>query len=207
MKTNHLVVLLIGLLVAGCVSVKQDPVQKSYWALDVARSGPAAAAADSKPVLRVKSLKISPLYEKRSLVYRTDEMSYRSDFYNEFLIAPGMMFTALTTEWLDKSGLFSLVLDTPSKTLPDYVLEGAVNHLYGDFRTAGAPRAVLSMQLFLIDSRRPDYPVVVQRRYRERIPIPSRSAEDLVLGWNQAYQKILKDFEAALTEAKLKGNA
>jgi cholesterol transport system auxiliary component len=203
LKIPVLALLTSLLLVTGaCVNVKQGPPEKRYYALTVTR----AAKPDSNGtayVLRVKPFRVSALYEDKGFVYRDGELNYISDFYNEFLVSPGPMLTGEVVKWLNASKVFKTVLDTPSQVLPEYVLEGAVTSLYGDFRDLKNPKAVMEIQFFLIAADLPKAGVVAQGQFRKELAITSPTASALVKGWNDALVGILIDFENMLTAQKL----
>ncbi|MFH1137846.1 MAG: ABC-type transport auxiliary lipoprotein family protein [Pseudomonadota bacterium] len=199
---NHslLALLALTLVVSACVSVKQNYPEKRYFALNPARPAlaPTIDRAAHKTILRIRPLRVSPGYEGRGLVYRTGPMEYSSDFYNEFLISPGLMFTDVFREWLNAAGLFEAVLDAPSQVLPDYILEGAVNCLQGDYRDDKAPQAVLEMQLFLIDASKSRSAIILQKHYRQEINLDNNDPQTLVNGWSRGLTAILADFEESL---------
>ena len=92
--------ILLGLsFLAGCVNFKRSFPEKRRFSLDVAREG-TARHAGSKAVLRVCRFDVSPRYEARALAYRTNELSYESDYYNEFVISPGLLITEEVRQWL-----------------------------------------------------------------------------------------------------------
>jgi hypothetical protein len=85
-------------------------------------------------------------------------------------------------------------------------LEGTVNALYGDFRNANSPRAVLEMEFFLT-SEIPGKPgILMQKRYAKSLPLTGRTPEALVKGWNEALEEILTPLAADLKAAALKGS-
>ena len=66
---------------------------------------------DTGKVLTVRRIRVTPKYEGKGLVYRLSELSYESDFYNEFFISPVSMFTEEIRKQLSESGLFKIVVD------------------------------------------------------------------------------------------------
>ena len=186
----------------SCSMVGTQQADKSLYALSVSRpEGGTAQLTDRS--LRVFKFRVSPRYEGRNLVYRASEAAYESDYYSEFLIPPGQIMTEEVRRWLDESGMFARVINTVSQVMPEYVLEGAVNALYGDFRDSARPLAVLEVQLFLIDHSETSPRIVVQKEYAEKIVLKDRDADTLVQGWNQALTRIMTDFEAGLRAAQL----
>lgn len=194
---------LLVILLAGCAGIQKSYPDKRYFALEAPRSvrttSPASAA-----VIRLRHFRVTPAYEGKELVYRTGDLTYQSDFYNEFFIFPTAMMMEATRSWLDDSGLFQYVVDAPSQVMPDYTLEGVLTALYGDYRDQQAPKAVLGLQ-FLITSGRESRPeIVFHSEYRREVPLNNGRPETLVAGWNEALSRILSDFEADLRSRTLK---
>ncbi|MBF0530746.1 MAG: hypothetical protein HQK55_16065, partial [Deltaproteobacteria bacterium] len=157
--------LFLGLLMAltACSGLKQSYPEKYYYALNAQR--PAQNLPNSSgPNLLVGRFRVSPRYEGKSLVYRTGDLTYQADYYNEFLVSPASMFGETTGRWLAASGLFKAVLDGPSQILPDLTLECAVNSLYGDFRPDSLPKAILGMQVFLIQTSKSPSTIIWQHQ-------------------------------------------
>jgi ABC-type uncharacterized transport system auxiliary subunit len=186
----------------ACVNVKQLHPEKRYYALNVTRTSQPAPKSTAY-VLRVKPMRVTPMYDSKGFVYRDGDLNYLSDFYNEFLVPPGPMVTGEVVKWLQSSSLFKTVLDTPSQVLPEYVLEGAVTSLYGDFRDLKNPKAVLEIQFFLISATPPKADVVAQGQFRKELALSAASPADLVKGWNEALAEIMNDFENMLSSRKL----
>ena len=74
-------------MLAGCLSLDKGYPEKRSFVLDVAPEArePIPTAA---MVLRVNKLHVSPLFAGRAMVYRTADLQYESDFYDEWFIAP-----------------------------------------------------------------------------------------------------------------------
>lgn len=190
-------VLTLFLLLAGCMGRKY--VEKRTFLLDVSRNG-AVSPSESNGVLRVRTLRVSPQYENKGFVYRTGDMSYRSDFYNEFFTSPDSMITEKVREWLAGSGLFQNVVDFSGQVEPTHILEGEVIDLYGDYARGTQPRAVLAIGLLLLHDVSGRSEIVLQKRYRKEVPLKGDSPEDLVEGWTKALRQVLTDFERHLRE-------
>lgn len=183
--------------IAGCVSVDKSYPEKRYFTLDASRPE-SASPPDAGPVLRIRRFRVSPRYESKRFVYRRDDLSYTPDFYNEFLVSPDAMITDEVAKWLRGTRVFRHVTDSPSHVSPDYLLEGAVTVLHGDFRDQSDPRAVMEMQLSLIRSDKGEPRIAFHQTYREEIPLADMSPTALARGWNKAFGKILRDFESDL---------
>ena len=189
---------------AGCMSRKY--VEKGTFVLDVSRNG-AASPSDSTAILRVRTLRVSPRYEGKSFVYRTSDLGYESDYYNEFFSPPDTMMTEEVRDWLQGSGLFGEVVDYTGQLEHTHVLEGEVIDLYGDYSERGGARskAVLGVEFRFIQEIDAESKLIFQRRYRKAIPVASTAPDVLVQGWNDALRKILTELEADLRETPVSG--
>jgi len=199
--TYPVAIFALALLLSGCMSRKY--VERRSYALEISRDQ-VASSSETEAVLRVRNFRVSPRYEGKRLVYRSEDGSYESDFYNEFLTSPDTMITEEVRQWLAGSGLFQQVVDFSGQIEPTHILEGTVTDLYGDFSEGSQPRAALQMEFFLIQEVSGRSRVVFQKRYRKEAALKTDSPEAVVQGWNQALTYILADFERDLREIDLK---
>lgn len=195
--------LLLFLFLAGCSGLGKDYPERNYYILSVSRD-----VGDSSPVpeavLEIRRFQISPGFSGREFVYRKGDLGYVSDFYNQFFRPPVLLITEEVRRWLSESGLFRSVVDPTSTAEPDYVLEGNINELYGDFRMKGAPKAVMGIQFLLIGVQSASPRIAFQNSYRREVAIVSSSPDDLIEGWNDALVQILAAFEGDLRKAGLR---
>ncbi|MGH7853437.1 MAG: ABC-type transport auxiliary lipoprotein family protein [Candidatus Binatia bacterium] len=193
--------LLLSLFCFGCVSFERSYPEKRYFVIEVkdAKSG---NAGDGQ-ILSLSNLHISPRYADRGFIYRTSETEYESDFYNQFLSAPAVMITEETRRALAASAKFKFVVGPASSLTANYVLEGSINALYGDFRKPSAPAAVLEIEFFLHNENPGNPGIVLQKRYMKAVPLNERSPEALVRGWSEALEAITAMFVADVGDRKL----
>jgi ABC-type uncharacterized transport system auxiliary subunit len=188
------------LLCCGCVNLERSYPEKRYFVMEISESAIPAGTAGERS-LSVANLRISPRYADKSFVYRISEAGYESDFYNQFLSATDTMIGEEVRKGLAASRFFKYVVGPSNQLQPNYVLEGSINALYGDFRDLNAPAAVLEIEFFLHNEDAANAGIVMQKRYVKSVPLTSRSPEALVKGWNQALEAILatlvSDFKAA----------
>ncbi len=189
-------------LLAGCISMEKNYPDKRYFVLSAAGGG-AAANPGFNGVLLVSGLRVSPRYEGKSFVYRRTEASFESDFYNQFLISPGAILTEEVRRGLARAQVFQFVVGSSSQLDPTHVLEGTIDALYGDFRDAGSPKAVLEMEFFLSRESPAKADIVAQKRYSKSVAVNGNSPEALVKGWNDAFEAILSSLVADLKSTKL----
>ena len=201
--SSKVFITLVVALCSGCVGIEKSYPDKRYFVLEVsANTSPANPIANE--TLEVSNIRISPRYADKSFVYRTSESGYESDFYNQFLVAPASLITEEVRKGLTGSQVFKYVIGASNQSQPSYVLEGTVNALYGDFRNADSPRAVLEMEFFLT-SEIPGKPgILMQKRYAKSLPLTGRTPEALIKGWNQALEEILTSLASDLKAVSLK---
>lgn len=183
--------LLLALLLAACSGSPLDkpPVEQRYYTLDVER--PAPPRTGGTDVLAVRRFRASPGYEGRELVFATGQGAFRTDFYNVFFSAPAAMIGNEAREWLAASGIFQAVVAATSQADPRWALEGSLVAAYGE-----PGRAVLETQFLLLDVRAADAPVVMERTYRETVPVSDDAASALAAGLNRALAATLVRLEA-----------
>ncbi|HSE83385.1 MAG TPA: hypothetical protein VLB01_02410 [Thermodesulfobacteriota bacterium] len=120
--------LILFFALTGCAKIERSYPERNYYILNVSNTDLNSSPA-SEGVLEIRRLTISPTFTTREFFYRKGNLSYVSDFYNQFFRPPVMLITEETRKWLSESGLFKYVLDSSNSTRPDYVLEGWNNAL------------------------------------------------------------------------------
>lgn len=185
--------LAISAICLACAPLNRSYPDKKYFVLDI-QNKPAFKAALGNTVVRVKSFKAPQQYQNKNFVYRIGEHEFATDFYNEFLAPPPRMLAEEAAAWLESSGLFKHVITQSSQLLPDFIIEGSIENLYGDFSSQKDARAVVSIKLFLIDARRARSTILIQRTYDGSHPLKDNSPEALVAGWNKGLADIFDEF-------------
>ena len=193
--------LLLFVLSAGCVSLERSYPEKRYFVVELGENAQQSNPAGNQTLL-VSGLRISPRYADKSFVYRTSEAGYESDFYNQFLTSPETMLSEEVRKGLAASPAFKYVVGPSSQLQPNYILEGSVNALYGDFRNLDKPTAVLEIEFFLHNEDSGNPGIVLQKRYMKAVSLSGRSPEALVKGWSQALGSILTDLNTDLQKVK-----
>jgi cholesterol transport system auxiliary component len=191
-----MVALALTLTLTACTSFRQAQVAKRYYALDV--PSPSNTVISSKSVLQIARFRVSPQARGRSLIYRTKDLQYENDYYNEFLVPPENIFTEEARKHITARGLFGSVITKNSLVFPDYVLEGAVVRLYGDFRDPQAPLAVLEMDLFLLKTETVEPKIVFHRTYTKETALEKPTPGNLVAGYSRLAGEIFTEFEDEL---------
>jgi ABC-type uncharacterized transport system auxiliary subunit len=187
--------LLAGWLLPGCVRLGQRAPEKSSYVFSAERLATAPKAI-SPGVLQISPLRISPRFASRSFVYRHGTTRYQPDFYHVFLVSPASLVQEEVVRWLAASGIFSVVSTSAGPLPPDFLLQGHISELYGDFR-AGQSAAILEITFILLDHRS-DKNILLNRGYRSQIPLANATPEALIIAWNAALAHILSDLEEDL---------
>jgi uncharacterized lipoprotein YmbA len=205
-QSKHVTIFVVAVgvllvLLAGCMA--RRTVEKQTFVLDVSRNG-AVSSTGTDAVLRVRTLRVSPRYEGKSFVYQTDDLTYESDYYNQFFAPPDIMITEEVLEWLEGSGLFRQVMDFTGQGEDTHILEGEVINLYGGFSRGTQPKAVLNIRFSFVQDISGRSENLFQKHYRRELPLKVDSAKALVEGWNTALARILGDLEEDLRALDLK---
>lgn len=194
--------LILLLLFSGCVNLERSYPDRHFFVLEVNSAGQ-AASRPIKGILEITDMTVSPRYESQNFVYRLSDTSYESDFYNQFLIAPGALITDEVRKALAQSGVFEHVISSYTDLRANYRLQGVVNSLYGDFSKGAAGQAVIAMEFFLNKRTPAGEEIVLSERYTKSAPLDSRSPDALVKGWDHALEDILRSLVASLKSANL----
>jgi len=185
----------LALLAGGCAG--GAAYDRQYYILEAARPGEAIRPPINGS-LEVHRFGVDAAFAPKGLVYRLEEFEYETDAYRQFLIAPGVMVTERTRDWLADSNLFARVLPVGSRVAADYTLEGNVTALYGDFSKESAPAAVVEIRFFLLENTDPTETVAFAQTYRAATPVRDRTAEVFVEALDRSLADILARLEADL---------
>jgi cholesterol transport system auxiliary component len=176
-------------LLTGCLARPHLDKQSFMFALP-STSAPKAAAGGR--ILGLRTLQVAEPFEGPSFVYRTGEFSYDRDPYAEFIVHPAQGLFLPISSGLRETGGFSAVVETGSALKPNTLVEIHVVQLYGDFRPAEHPTAVLAIRFVFFDSPNgAPGKVILEREYSRAIPLKAQTAVALIEGWNQALAQIL----------------
>ncbi|MEG1832442.1 MAG: ABC-type transport auxiliary lipoprotein family protein [Burkholderiaceae bacterium] len=193
------VVVTAGLL-AGCsLSRPMPPV--SYYGIEPGSPVRVAAEVQRPESLRIGQVRVAASYAGAELVYRIDEVRFVNDFYHRLMAPPGAMLGNAIAVWLDAAGPMRSVA-APGAAVPSrYVLDLTVNALYGDFRPARTPQAVLRLQATLLDTASANSSALLERTIERSVTLPAASPEALVLGYSRALNEVLTELQPELARA------
>ena len=188
-------------LFTGCVSIEKSYPDKRYFVLDIALDASPQHPGEAG-TLQIASARVSPRYADKNFVYRRSDARFESDFYNEFLISPGVLVAEELRQGLSQSGIFKFVVGSVNAVAPTHTLEIVVNSLYGDFRDLKAPKAVMDVEFFRSQEGSPGG-ILFHKRYHKTIPLEGRNPEALVQGWNRALEAISGSLVSDLKASEL----
>jgi hypothetical protein len=195
---NRTIALLLLMNVSvGCLS-RPALVHKTF-ALH-ATGGIQSTKTGSHGILALGPVRVCPLFESRSFVYRIGPDLYEADPYAEFIIPPGRALAIPVGDYLRGWGVFETVLEPSTPLKADASLEVHAPELYGDFRRSAPPAAVLSLKFLMFRSER-EPKLLFQREYSRRVPLKEASADALVAGWNQALAEIMTEADSDIASA------
>lgn len=130
-------------------------------------------------------------------MYRTNDVRYEGDYYNEWFVLPNAMITQQVMIWLKEAGPFQYVRDSSGPLPATHMLEGTLTALYGDYRASPA-KAVLAVQFFLLQETSPQVEVLWHQEYRKEVEVREQKPEALLSGWNEALRLILSALDEDL---------
>ena len=187
---------------SGCVDLTRTYPDKSYYSLNTVRVGDENQPSGDV-ILQIQRFQVSSNYGGKHLVYRRNQVGYEPDYYHEFLTFPDGMITDQIRRWLSKSAVFESVISSTSRIDPTHILEGNITALYGDYQDRSASKAVVEIQIFLIEEAAVDTSIIFQKNYRADTLLSSQKPEKLIAGFNVALEKILQTLEQDLQQALL----
>jgi cholesterol transport system auxiliary component len=187
---------LISTFAAGCGMSRPYP-EKTLFAVD-----PGQAPKVSRPVspgtVLIRSVYVASPFDAQTFFYRRGGSQYELDYYNGFVAAPAQLLTGSLLTWMGQSGLFAAVVESGSRMTAQYVLEGNVMEMYGDYSEPKAPKARMAVSFFLLDVRPVDAVIVFQKSYHAAAPISGAGPEAMAAAVNAAYRSILVELTGDL---------
>jgi cholesterol transport system auxiliary component len=193
----RLLCVVITLALTACAIGKPVPQPKTYL-VEPPPPHDTPAMTPRPQSLRIGSVRVAASYGGNALIYRTADVQFVADPYNQFITEPGAMLADQIASWLDRGGPFRTV-SRPESPLPTYfVLDATVTELYGDFRAGTAPAAVLALQFTLLDQSVARSKVLLARVIERRVEVPQATPEALVRGYGSALGSILEELRSDL---------
>ena len=190
---------LLVLALAGCSFDQKLPEKQRFILTGTQPDGPIGSGGGG--TLRVHRFRAASVFERKALVYRTDDDLFAEDFYNEFYAQPGMMVREITLRYLEAAGIFDVVLEPNDSRHADWLLEGRVENLYADLRDRDRPVAIVDVGFSLVNERSADLETIFQRRYEEKVDAASSRPREIVRAMAQGLNAILERLAVDLDRA------
>ena len=196
------VVIVAAALVACGTLSRPSPVKRTFL---LEPTLPKAVSTTPKPLaVRVGAISVAAPYRGKTFVFRESDLRYESDYYDEFFIAPAIMFSDATAKALAASNVFRRVVPFGGTSDEgDYVLDGFVSELYADTRDVAAPVAVITVTYYLTPTNVVGSGVAWSREYTQRTNVSGTGPEAVARGWNAALTAILANLAKDLAAADL----
>jgi len=187
--------LVLAVLATGCPSVNKPYPERTFFLFEISNPSSTMTTVQGS-TLDVNRFSVSPTSQGTEFIYRTTDLEYKTDFYNQFFRPPSNIMTEAVRQWLNQSGLFEDVLTPVSQAIANYTIEGNIVELYGDYRNEASAKAVLTIQFFFLDTSEdvPDPTILLSKTYTSEQPIGTASPQNLMNGWNKALESILNEF-------------
>lgn len=183
-------------VISACTGLQKSYPERNYYVIEANIGKPQVNNITSDAILMINRFDISPENKSSNeFVYEVSNDMVESDFYNQFFVKPSNMIGIQTMEWLSNSNLFEYVFLSNSYVDEDYILNGNISKLYGDF--SDSPLAVMEIEILFLkkDKVSNSKRIIFFKRYSEEIKIASTDPSDLVEGWNKALTIILANLE------------
>jgi len=187
-------------LFTGCGGGDRSSDSMRHFLLETERFGSVVNATEAS--VCVKTFKIASPFDNSNFIYKKANNDYESDYYNRFFTSPEVLITQQCRNWLEKSGFFKNVINKSSIASADYILEGNIINLYGDFTQSELAFAVMEIRFFLVREMRDEPEIVFSKEYKERVEVAAARPEDIVAGYDKCLEKILSNFESDLASLK-----
>ena len=185
------------MFIPSCLNTHRMYPEKKYYLLEINQTPP-ERNQPTHGILRIAKIRMSPPYTGKGFIYKKSKITYDTDFYNEFLVSPEDMIAELVRSWMASSGLFERVTCSPGHFKENYIMEGAVTKMHGDYSDNNNPFAVFCIQFFLIKDNGLNYQLIFQKNYERHVKIDKHNTQSLVGGWNKALTKIMIDFQSEI---------
>lgn len=196
-KLMHYISIIFMMMTTSCLNTQSIYPEKKYYLLETVQPT-ISTKVTPREVLRIAKFRMSPAFTGKGFIYKKNEITYDTDFYNEFLVSPDIMLAEVVRKWFDSSGLFKRVTCSPGHFKEKFILEGAVTAMYGDYSNKKTPIAVLNIQFFLIKDSGLSYHMILRKNYNKQIIVKTNKTNSLVKGWNQLLTEMLSDFQSEI---------
>ncbi len=199
MKTIGTLLLAVTIL-SGCAS--GPGWQRRVYAFSLPADPPITNAPTN--IVALNRVSISPLFQSRSLTYRTAENTYVQDPYAGFLVPPERALAEPIRSWMRANGSFGRVVEPGSGLTPTLVVEVSVTQLYGDFRTPSRPVGAMELHWLAYEvSDGVPGRIILDKLYARETPLRQKTPAALMTAWDVDLREIMSDIDSDYAKRNL----
>lgn len=199
LRRSALALLCLGWL-SACQILPTEITPPTTYALTL--SAPAPVTAPVLPAVRLGTTTVGAPWNGTALVYQLSDVRFSADAYHRLLSPASTLLNTALADWLGARQRFEAVLAPGSPAPAPWRLETGITALYGDFRSASAPQAVISAQFVIVDTAAVPRRRLLVLDLNQRIPLESATAAALVAGYRQGWLRMLEELDARLANLK-----
>ncbi|MBV9811398.1 MAG: membrane integrity-associated transporter subunit PqiC [Acetobacteraceae bacterium] len=190
--------LAVPALLAGCGLSERPYAERRQWPLAIARPDPRPLRAHGR-VLLVRAIRAGPGLDARGLQAIQPDGSIRTEFYEEWAVAPAEGVEDALRRWLGASGLFAAVIAPGSRLAADLTLEGELDALWTE-PDKGIAHA--SLAIAVLNSYTGSATVRLARTFSAAVPLAGATPPDEVAAMRAALADVFRQIELALASTE-----
>jgi len=187
----------ILILAGGCGNSTEVTEKNLHFVLSVNRDT-VTESQEAKGICKIRSFRTTSPFETNYLIYKINDYSYESDFYNRYLVSPSSMISEQALNWLTDSGVFEYVVDDNSRADAQYLLEGKITGMYADFTNPVNLSSVIEIKFIMIEIQSYNNSIIFDKSYHAATELESSNAADIIKGMNGSLEKVLMSLEEDL---------
>jgi len=119
------------------------------------------------------------------------ELRYETDYYRGFVAGPDRLLTGEAVRYLAEARVADSVVEVRIDADGAAELDASVLELYGDYRDASRPRAVVRARFLLLEDTAEATHVTADWTLGAEVPLPGPGAPELARGLGAAWGSVL----------------
>ncbi len=185
-----LILLFIGVGLAGCIDFKPVPRKIRYYSLEY-DPPPAQTRRPLSVVLRVERFRVSPYYDTNKMVYQDAAFLRDAYLFHKWWARPGDLVSHFLARDIEASNRFKAVFALDRSMPATHILDGTVEEFY-EYDGIDGAYARLGVSLSLMAANEPDVSrrILIQRQYRSEQLMADRTPLALAEAMSRAMADI-----------------